>query len=197
MIFAVGLTIVMSASLFFILQYTQRPQVEVMSREGVVSKIQSLNRLQTVAYHVDTVIQSRKEGNWYTLWQDEQKGLFIAHGRVLAGIDLHQLKPEHVQFSKDHRQVEITLPPAQVFETYLDRIEVYDVKTGLFNLLDVDPDIFNQAQTEGKKQVLLSACKTNILQAATENAQKQVQALFQLVNVNATIKISATTACQS
>lgn len=35
-------------------------------------------------YNVDTVITSQKQGNWYALWQDQQKALFVAHGRVQA-----------------------------------------------------------------------------------------------------------------
>ena len=97
--------------LFLQWQQANTPKkVEVLTREGVVTKIQSLNRLQTVAYNVDTVITSQKEGNWYALWQDEQKGLFVAHGRVTAGIDLNQLKPTDVQVTPDGSHVSIPCP---------------------------------------------------------------------------------------
>ena len=56
--------------------------IETITREGVVMQIQKLNRLETVAFSVDTVITSQKSGSWMKLWQDEQKGLFIARGRV-------------------------------------------------------------------------------------------------------------------
>lgn len=187
---------------FGFLQYQKasKPKIETLSRDGVISKIQTLNRLQTVAYHVDTVIQSHKEGSWQKLWTDEQKGLFVAHGRVQAGIDLNQLKPENVQVTPItaemadgnapvQQQVTITLPPAQVFETYLDNVEVYDIKTGLFGAMPTDPAIFNEAQTAGKQQVLATACKSDMLKLATENAQKQVQSLFALANVNVTVNV--------
>lgn len=176
---------------------TQQAHYKVLSSDGVVSQIQSLNRLQTVVYHIDTVIQSRKEGNWYRLWQDEQKGLFIAHGRVMAGIDLQKLTPENVQISHDDngQRIQITLPSAQVFETYLDKIEVYDVQTGLFNILDLDPELFNQAQSEAKRQVLMQACKTEMLNLATENAQKQIKTLFEFANVQIDVKTTAIAKC--
>ena len=48
--------------LFLQWQQTNTPKkVEVLTREGVVTKIQSLNRLQTVAYNVDTVITTKKK----------------------------------------------------------------------------------------------------------------------------------------
>lgn len=171
------------------------PKVETFTRESIISKIQSLNRLQTVAYNVDTVIQSYKEGNWYALWQDEQKGLFLAQGRVLAGVDLNQLKTEHVRLLNDGQTIEITLPSAQIFETYLDKIDVYDIKTGMFGIMNLDPELFTLAQEEGKKQVLQRACQAQILNLATENAQKQVKTLFELANVSVTIKTTAIKSC--
>lgn len=189
-------------------QNNHKPKIETITRDGVVSKIQTLNRLQTVAYNVDTVIQSHKDGTWQKLWQDEQKGLFVAHGRVQAGVDLNLLKPENVTITdlamdekdqKDsqtlNKKITITLPPAQIFETYLDNVEVYDIKTGLFGAMPTDPDIFTQAQTAGKQQVLASACKSDILKLATENAQKQVQGLFTLANVNVTVNVVAPQTC--
>lgn len=173
----------------------QNAHIQVLTRESVVMKIQSLNRLQTVAYNIDTVIQSQKEGNWYTLWQDGQKGLFVAHGRVSAGIDLNQLTVEQVDVSEDGQQVMITLPSAQIFETTLDKIEVYDIKTGLFGMVSLDPKLFNVAQEEGKKQVFQSACKSRILDVATENAQKQVKALFELAEVQVEIATSPAVDC--
>lgn len=197
------------ASWLFFSQKNAKPKVETVTREGVVSKIQTLNRLQTVAYSVDTVIKAEKQGTWQQLWTDEQKGLFVAHGRVQAGVDLNLLKPENVQISetpnpdnpnpdnKDlpNKSVTITLPPAQVFETYLDNVEVYDIKTGLFGAMPTDPAIFNEAQIAGKQQVLATACKSDMLKLATENAQKQVQSLFTLANVNVTVNVSPAKSC--
>ncbi|WP_019519251.1 DUF4230 domain-containing protein [Faucicola boevrei] len=188
---------------FYTYQKNAKPKIDVLTTDGVISKIQSLNRLQTVVYNVDTVITAQKQGNWYTLWQDEQKGLFVAHGRVQAGIDLNQLKPEHITVTpldeksdNPTQSVSITLPPAQVFETYLDNIEVYDIQTGVFGIMDVDPEIFKQAQQSGKAQVLKTACKSDMLKLATDNAQKQVSALFSLANVNVTVNVTEPKNCR-
>ena len=74
-------------SLYSIQDRAVEKPIETITREGVVTQIQQLNRLQTVAFSVDTVISSEKQGSWMKLWQDEQKGLFIARGRVEAGVD--------------------------------------------------------------------------------------------------------------
>ena len=121
------------------------------------------------------------------MWQDEQKGLFVAHGRVTAGVDLNKLAPSNVQVSEDGQQISIALPAAEVFEVYLDDIEVYDINTGLFGLAKVDPNIFNQAQVAGKKQVLAMACRGGVMQMANDNAQKQVQGLFELTGATVVV----------
>lgn len=41
-------------------------------------KIVALNRLESTAFYIDTIVRSEKKGNWFVLWQDNQKGLFLA-----------------------------------------------------------------------------------------------------------------------
>lgn len=77
--------------------------VHVVTRDGIITDIQKLLRLQSVAFSVDTVITASKEGSWQKLWQDEQKGLFVAHGRVLAGVDLSKISSEMVQVAQRNR----------------------------------------------------------------------------------------------
>ena len=96
MILLIGLAAIVFA-VYSVQNITKEEPIETITREGVVTQIQKLNRLETVAFSVDTVITSQRPGSWMKLWQDEQKGLFIARGRVEAGIDLSQLTPEMVQ----------------------------------------------------------------------------------------------------
>ncbi len=189
--------------------------IETITREGVVMQIQKLNRLETVAFSVDTIITSQKAGSWMKLWQDEQKGLFIARGRVEAGIDLSALTPEMVQVvapaeaaiknaeSVDANnpvsimpQIHITLPPSEVFSVYLDDIEIYDWQTGAFGMMQVDPKILQQAQSMAKKEVLERACRGDVMNMALENAQTQLQQLFSLTGAVVTVTTQGAGACQ-
>ena len=64
------------AIVFAIYSAQNKPEeapIETITREGVVTQIQQLNRLHTVAFSVDTVITSERPGSWMKLWQDEQK----------------------------------------------------------------------------------------------------------------------------
>lgn len=181
------------------------PAVSAITREGVVSEIQKLNRLTTSAYNIDTIITAQKDGTWYKLWQDEQKGLFVAKGRVLAGTDLSKLTAENVVVTFEPEtnknappkaHIAINLPASEIFEVYLDDIQVYDWKTGLFGMVDNDPEILKQAQTAGKTEVLKKACENNILQNATENAKEHVAGLFALTGAAVEVKMTAGERCQ-
>jgi hypothetical protein len=151
------------------------------------------------------------------LWQDEQKALFIAHGRVEAGVDLSALTPEMVQViqptqtmtdAEDEQvadanslaatmpQINITLPPTEIFSVYLDDIEIYDWQTGAFGMMQVDPKILAQAQTMAKKEVLERACRGDVMNMALQNAQVQLQQLFALTGAVVTVTTQGAGACQ-
>ena len=201
-------------------QSSKDPKIVTVSREGVVSKIQNLNRLETVAYNVDTIITSQREGSWQRLWQDEQKGLFIARGRVLAGVDLSKLGEEMVQITpptaaqiqaakqaaidsgNDNTPITlmpnimITLPPSEVLAVYLDNIEVYDWQSGLFGMLKADPNILKEAQASAKREVLESACQSGVMTTAEQNAKEQVKQLFAMTGATVTVTSQGAGACQ-
>ncbi|WP_350562527.1 DUF4230 domain-containing protein [Psychrobacter sp. CAL346-MNA-CIBAN-0220] len=194
--------------------------IETITRDGVVTQIQQLNRLQTVVFSVDTVITSQRPGSWMKLWQDQQKGLFIARGRVQAGIDLSALTPEMVQVVQPADplntnasesaaqsvnadtsisimpQINITLPPSEIFSVYLDDIEIYDWQTGAFGMMQVDPKILAQAQSMAKKEVLERACRGDVMNMALQNAQTQLQQLFSLTGAVVTVTTQGAGACQ-
>lgn len=213
MILLIGLAAIVFA-IYSVQNITKEEPIETITREGVVTQIQKLNRLETVAFSVDTVITSQRPGSWMKLWQDEQKGLFIARGRVEAGIDLSALTPEMVQvvqpeFNVDEvqeagantpvsvmPQINITIPPSEIFSVYLDDIEIYDWQTGAFGMMQVDPKILQQAQSMAKKEVLERACRGDVMNMALENAQTQLQQLFSLTGAVVTVTTQGAGACQ-
>ena len=213
MILLIGLAAIVFA-IYSVQNITKEEPIETITREGVVTQIQKLNRLETVAFSVDTVITSQRPGSWMKLWQDEQKGLFIARGRVEAGIDLSALTPEMVQVVQPEVNVDevqeagantpvsmmpkinITIPPSEIFSVYLDDIEIYDWQTGAFGMMQVDPKILQQAQSMAKKEVLERACRGDVMNMALENAQTQLQQLFSLTGAVVTVTNQGAGACQ-
>ena len=191
--------------IFLVIQNKQEPVVSAISRDGVITEIQKMARLNTVAFGVDTVITSQKQGTWYKLWQDEQKGLFVARGRVLAGVDLSKITADDVQVTFEsqtdpkippHANITITLPASQIFEVFLDDIQVYDWQTGLFGVVANDPQILNQAQASAKVEVLNKACQGDIMALATNNATEQVQGLFALTGATVVVKTKRAEECK-
>ena len=213
LVLLIGLAAIVFA-IYSVQNISKEEPIETITREGVVMQIQKLNRLETVAFSVDTVITSQRPGSWMKLWQDEQKGLFIARGRVEAGIDLSALTPEMVQVVQPEinvdeiqeadantpvsimPQINITIPPSEIFSVYLDDIEVYDWQTGAFGLMQVDPKILQQAQSMAKKEVLERACRGDVMTMALENAQTQLQQLFSLTGAVVTVTTQGAGACQ-
>ena len=209
-----GLTAIVFA-IYTVQNITKEEPIQTITREGVVTQIQKLNRLETVAFSVDTVITSQRSGSWMKLWQDEQKALFIARGRVEAGIDLSALTPEMVQVIQPTEsevndaekadvnapisimpKINITLPPSEIFSVYLDDIEIYDWQTGAFGLMKVDPKILQQAQSMAKEEVLERACRGDVMTMALENAQTQLQQLFALTGAVVTVTTQGAGSCQ-
>lgn len=52
------------AGIWYVKQLKQPAQKQVLTREGVLTQIQNLNRLESTAFHIDTIIKTEKPGNW-------------------------------------------------------------------------------------------------------------------------------------
>lgn len=171
-----------------------------ISTQSVITQIQSLARLQTATFAIDTVVATKQEGSWQKLWQDEQKGLFIIKGRVLAGVDLQQITPEMVQIHQETDgalpSVRVQLPPSQIFEVFLDHIEIYDWQTGVFGAKTVDAKLFEQVQQDAKMEILSKACQGDVMNFATVQASEQLKALLTMLPMNVQIDHQGAGACQ-
>ena len=167
---------------------------EVLSREGVLMQIKKVNRLESTAFYIDTIIRTEKKGNWRMLWQDAQSGIFIVRGKVLAGLDLDKLTAENVNIVDG--KVILSLPPVEILSVDLENIEVYDMKTGSFNLLPADKGVFKIVQERARAQVLASACKADILQHANRQAQLQLENLFALTQTQVSVYPAAVPVCK-
>jgi len=158
----------------------------------VVQKIQKLNRLETVAYSMDTIVEGSKSSAVLPDLLAGDRILLVVHGQSTAGIDLGQLKPEDVRIvsqSDGTRSIHITLPPSQLFSTSLDNqhTKVYARSTGL--LVPVDQNLESETRARAEQQLQQTALTDGILDAATKNARAAVTTLlyglgFQKVEVN-------------
>lgn len=97
-----------------------------------INEVQALARLETIHYSVEKVITAEiGQGTFDFLFGDRL--FFVAHGVLIAGIDMQKITPEHVRL--DNAVLYVKLPPAEIFNATLDNQKsyVYDRETGVFN----------------------------------------------------------------
>jgi hypothetical protein len=147
---------------------------------AVVQRIQRLNRLETVVYSIDTVVEGSKSSAVLPDLLAGDRLLLVVHGQSIAGIDLAQLKPEDVRITdKDGGQsIHVTLPPSQLFLTSIDNqhTRVYVRSTGL--LVPADPNLETDTRAKAEQQLQASALADGILDTASKNARATITTLL-------------------
>jgi hypothetical protein len=144
----------------------------------VVEKIQRLNRLETVVYSLDTVVEGERTSPILPDALAGDKILLVVHGQSIAGIDFAQLKPEDVRIDATTHSIHVTLPASQLFVTTLDNAHtrVYARTTGL--LVPVDQNLESDTRAKAQDQLQQSALADGILDAARKNARATVTTLL-------------------
>lgn len=147
----------------------------------VIEQIQKLNRLETVVYSVDTVVEGKRTSPILPDALAGDKLLLIVHGQVFAGIDLSKLRPESVkiqQTSANERSITVELPPSEIFSSRIDenKSRVFARETGL--LVPSDPNLETQTRRTAEGQIVQSAQADGILDTARANGRSSVEALL-------------------
>jgi hypothetical protein len=133
-----------------------------------ITEIRALARLETIQYSVEKVITAEQgQGSFDFLFGD--KLLFVAHGIVIAGIDMGKLGPENMRYESN--VLYVTLPPAEVFIATLDNDKsyVYNRETGILNKGVVDLETL--ARQSAEQEILKAAIEDGILTQAQINAE--------------------------
>ncbi|HKF47110.1 MAG TPA: DUF4230 domain-containing protein [Terracidiphilus sp.] len=157
------------------------------SAPSVVDKIRQLSRLESVEYSVDKIVEGNRQAPGIPDFLAGDRLLLIAHGEVIAGVDLTGLKASDVRV--DGATVRVHLPPAQILVTRIDnaRTRVYERTTGL--LVPPDPNLESQARKAAEQQITQAALDDRILDKASANARVSITSLlyalgFRNVDVN-------------
>jgi hypothetical protein len=156
------------------------------STPAVIERIRKLNRLETITYSIDKIVEGERSSAVIPNFLVGDKLLLIAHGEVIAGVDLSQLKPSDVSVQAD--TVQIHLPAAEVLTSRVDnqRTKVYSRTTGL--IVEADPNLESIVRQAAEQQIVEAAKADGILDKATQNARTSITALlyglgFRTVNV--------------
>jgi hypothetical protein len=147
-----------------------------VSSTTVVEKIRQLSRLETVVYSLDKIVEGDRQSPYIPDFLVGDKLLLVAHGEVIAGLDLGQLNTGDVSVKGD--AVHVHLPAPQVLTTRIDngRTKVYSRTTGL--LVSADLNLESQVRLAAEQQMTQAALSDGILDKARQNARASVTALL-------------------
>lgn len=155
-------------------------------------EIQSLQRLETASYTIEKIIEAGYSGNAFQNILYGDRLLLVAHGRVVAGVELADLREQDVQV--DGETLVIQLPATEIFFTSLDnnQTKVYDRQQGF--LARADKDLESEARLAAEGSIRQAACDDGILQEAATNAQRQIGEMYRLAGFDqVAVRVSAGT----
>jgi len=140
-----------------------------------INEIRALARLETIQYSIEKVITAEVgQGTFGFLFGD--KLLFVAHGIVIAGMDMEKLQPGDMRL--DGGALYVTLPPAEIFITTLDNDKsyVYDRDTGALTKGNLDLETL--ARQAAEDEIRKAALEDGILDQAQTNAEAYLLKFF-------------------
>ena len=141
----------------------------------IIHEVVSLSRLETASYTIEKVITAEsRQGPLAFLLGDRL--ILIAHGQVIAGVDLSQVAPDAIVTTEDGTVI-IVLPPAEVFVATLDNAKsyVFDRSTGVIGM---NPGLETSARQAAEEEILAAALEDGILEMAEENAEMVLRNLI-------------------
>jgi hypothetical protein len=139
----------------------------------VVREIRSLARLEMVQYTVEKILSaSSRQGPFGFLFGD--KLLLVAHGTVIAGIDLSKFDSGDIRIDAQGK-MSIVIPEAEIFTVTLDNDKsyVYHRETGL--LAGGTKDLESEARKAAQAEILKAALEDGILATALTNGKTYLQ----------------------
>jgi hypothetical protein len=141
----------------------------------IILQVRSLSRLETASYTIEKVITA-ETGQDALSFIFGDRLLFVAHGQVIAGVDLSQMREGDITVTDDDRVV-VAMPEAEIFIVTLDNEQsyVYDRETGILGL---NQDLETAARQAAEEEILNAALEGGILEMANENARAYMEHLI-------------------
>jgi hypothetical protein len=141
----------------------------------IVRQVRSLARLETIQYSVEKVITAESgQGPFGFLFGDRL--LLVAHGEVIAGVDMTKLSPDDMRVSDN--VLYVRLPDPEIFIATLDNDQsyVYDRETGILTRRDINLE--STARSAAEQAIMEAALEDDILRQARINAENYLHRLF-------------------
>jgi hypothetical protein len=149
-----------------------------------INEVRALARLETIQYSVEKVITAEQsQGTFSFLFGDRL--LFVAHGIVIAGIDMAKIQPGDMQLTNG--VLNVRLPAAEVFVAAIDNQKsyVYTRETGILTKQSVDLETL--ARQSAEQEIRNAAIQDGILEQAERNAEAFLLKFFNALGYEAVI----------
>lgn len=140
-----------------------------------ITEVRALSRLETIQYSIEKVITAEiGQGTFGFLFGD--RVLFVAHGTVIAGIDMGKMNPEDMRL--ENGTLHVRLPASEIFIATLDNDKsyVYDRQTGA--LTRGDQNLETTARQAAEEEIRKAAEADGILEIAQQNAESYLTKFF-------------------
>lgn len=187
------LVTILLAAIFLLQRYTTLPSLKDLFSEQpvtidqsplLVKQIKEMAQLMTIEFYDEVVVDSSKNG---VRLLSPGGGLFpipplmlpgsaslvlVVKGRVLAGIDLQQVREQNIQTFKD--SIFIQLPQAQILDVIINPsgVETFAEKGNW------TPKEVTAVKLKARQKMITDAHEQNVLQRANEKAKSVVENLL-------------------
>ncbi|MCH7588656.1 MAG: DUF4230 domain-containing protein [Chloroflexi bacterium] len=134
----------------------------------IVHDIRSLARLETIQYSVEKVVTAETGQEFLGVLFGDRL-LFVAHGLVIAGVDLAELGPNDLWVESG--VLFVRLPEAKIFIATLDNEKsyIYDRQVGF--LTRGSTELETAARRIAEREIERAALEDGILEQARQNAE--------------------------
>lgn len=140
----------------------------------IYHEVRSLSRLETASYTIEKIITAKSgQGPFAFLFGDRL--ILVAHGQVIAGVDLGKMEEGDIVVEGD--TVFVALPPAEILVATLNNQKsyIYDRDTGPVGM---NPALETEARQAAEEAILEVALEDGILEMAQQNAETYVRGLI-------------------
>lgn len=155
-----------------------------LNSPSVLIQIKQLKQLVTVRYSIQRVVGMTEQKEPF----GSESILLMVGGEALAGVDLANLMPNDVILSGNNRKALIALPPAKLFNTYLDekQIKVWDRHVTWWTpWIPFNPDLEHKARLQALSEIRSAALNMGILDQAQRNAETAIRDLLAALGIQA------------
>jgi uncharacterized protein (UPF0333 family) len=151
-----------------------------------INEVRAIARLETIQYSLEKVITAENaQGTFSFLFGDRL--LFVAHGEVIAGVDMEKIQPGDMQLVNG--ALNVRLPLAELFVVSIDNSKsyVYTRETGILTKQTIDLETL--ARQSAEDEIRKAALENGILDQARQNAEIFLARFFKSLGYDVVIFI--------